>query len=459
MEQNRKWLKNETQYGFTRFFVHFSMLELVFFALLLYFFDANSLSRLDTVSIAMDVFSLVIGTILLYSCYKERYLKNQANFIFSELLFWLNIQFLLHGLHLLSNGTAELRFLVFGNSTVTIGVSILLLNVFFQVTTQMGGRKLTVLSRLNHIFAMMSALLLLANIVHNFLFYVDENGVYHRMEAYALSMVPSVAMMLCIIANIWLQKVLITDRITLTLYIILPYLGNLLYSEFHFPFIQYQCALGVALFIYVKIFVSRTYSLAEQTRINTKQQTQLMTSQIQPHFIFNALSSIRQVSKDKVVADLILDFSNYLRMNLETMTNDACVPFEKELEHTKQYLRIEELRFGDRLSVAFDLKNTDFEIPPLTLQPIVENAIKHGICERIEGGHLTIISEQIEDKIVITVKDDGVGFDVNQVKNDGKVHVGIENVRARLERMVDGKLEIESELGTGTEARIVIPFH
>ncbi len=336
-------------------------------------------------------------------------------------------------------------------------VSVVMLVVFQRFVFQVGGRKLLKSKQIVNILSVISAALIIGNLFGHFISYVDEAGFHHRGPGYFLWLICTGLIGVIIIANICMQHISVAEKIAFIQYLILPYIGNALYSFLHFPFIQYQCVLISLLFIHVKVFVNRTYSLAEQTEINMKQQMQLMTSQIQPHFIFNALSSIRQISKDKETADLILDFSNYLRMNLETLSYDACVPFEKELEHTKQYLRIEQLRFGERLAVSYDLQCMDFEIPPLTLQPIVENAIKHGILERINGGTVRITSVREENHIVITVADDGVGFDPEHKKEDGRVHIGIENVRARLERMVGGSLVIDSEVGKGTTIQILIP--
>lgn len=186
-----------------------------------------------------------------------------------------------------------------------------------------------------------------------------------------------------------------------------------------------------------------------------KSQARLLASQIQPHFIFNALSSIRQMSTDEKISELILDFSDYLRMNLDTMTNDKNISFIDELKHTQVYLKIEQLRFGKRLSVFYDLEDIEFDIPPLTLQPIVENAVKHGVCQKIEGGTVIIRTREKADCYEITVLDDGVGFDVNNI-DKSRTHVGMENVKARITNMCNGEIDIKSTLGVGTEATIRI---
>ena len=117
-------------------------------------------------------------------------------------------------------------------------------------------------------------------------------------------------------------------------------------------------------------------------------QLELMMGQIQPHFIFNTLSSIRTlVMVDPPIAyDMIYDFSNYLRANVDNVTNLEGIPFASEVSHIKSYVNIEKVRFGDRLSMEYDIQIDSFIVPPLSIQPLVENAIKHGVCRKPEGG-------------------------------------------------------------------------
>ena len=130
---------------------------------------------------------------------------------------------------------------------------------------------------------------------------------------------------------------------------------------------------------------------------------------------------------------------------------------EEELIHLENYLALQKIRFGDSLVIDYDILCTDFEIPALTIQPIVENAINHGIRKRESGGIVTISSYEGKNFYFIEVTDNGVGFDVNQKVKDNKEHVGIKNVRKRLDMMCKGKLKIESEIGKGTKVVIQVP--
>lgn len=185
----------------------------------------------------------------------------------------------------------------------------------------------------------------------------------------------------------------------------------------------------------------------------------LMISQIQPHFLYNALNTIKYLTKkDPKAAEVaIVKFSSYLRANMDSLTEKEPIPFKKEMEHVQNYIHIESLRFGDRLKVEYDVEYEDFLIPPLTIQPIAENAIKHGINQRVDGGTLKISTKEKENEILILIEDNGVGFDINEQKNDGRSHVGMKNIRTRLEEMLNAQVEIDSTIGVGTKVTIIIP--
>ena len=190
------------------------------------------------------------------------------------------------------------------------------------------------------------------------------------------------------------------------------------------------------------------------------QNVKLMLSQIQPHFIYNSLSSISELCETdpKQAQQLTDDFADYLRYNFTALTTEKLIAFEKQLEQVGFYLNIEKTRFGDRINIVYDTQTLHFDLPTLTVQPLVENAVRHGICKRPHGGTVTIKSYETHDEYVVQIIDDGVGFDVNTIPKDGKVHVGIDNVKTRLSYFGD-TLEVSSKIGEGTTATIKVPKH
>ena len=188
-------------------------------------------------------------------------------------------------------------------------------------------------------------------------------------------------------------------------------------------------------------------------------QISIMLSQIQPHFLYNTLNSIYQLCETNPMRarSMVNFFSEYLRNNLSTLEEPGLISFETELAHIKTYLEIEKIRFEDTLDIEYDIKCDDFSLPVLTVQPIVENAVKHGTSKKRGGGKVVISTSEDKENYIVTVSDTGCGFDPSVPKNDGKSHVGIENVRQRLLNMCDGSLTIESEIGVGTQVVIKVP--
>ena len=184
----------------------------------------------------------------------------------------------------------------------------------------------------------------------------------------------------------------------------------------------------------------------------------VMLSQIQPHFLYNSLNAIRGLCrKDPEQArEAIGSFAEYLRGNMDSLNKREPIPFIRELSHIENYLKLEKFRFGDELKVNYDIKEKNFFIPALSVQPLVENAVKHGICEKENGGTLTLKTYRDGEYIVIEVSDDGIGFDAEKLISEDKErsHIGIQNTRERLKQMIGASLTIESLPGKGTVAKI-----
>ena len=187
------------------------------------------------------------------------------------------------------------------------------------------------------------------------------------------------------------------------------------------------------------------------------QRIQIMMTQIQPHFLFNALNTIRALyAKDSPLAERTLeDFSTYLRQNLESLSQTDLIPVTKELEHTRLYAQIETQRFPN-VQVEYRIEDADFAVPALTIQPLVENAIRHGVRSR-EDGLVTVSTALESGGHRVTVADNGVGFDPKQQLSDEEPHIGIRNVQERVEKMCGGELVLTSEIGKGTSVTMLFP--
>lgn len=188
-------------------------------------------------------------------------------------------------------------------------------------------------------------------------------------------------------------------------------------------------------------------------------------NQMEPHFLYNSLASIREIILDdpQYAYDLIYDFTTHLRACIKSMSSNELIPFSQELENIKSYVNIEKMRFGDRLKISYDIGCEDFWILPLSIQPLVENSIRHGIYERgAAGGSLSITTGCENGCYTITVLDDGVGFDYEKVKREvehgERDSTGLSNVAFRLEKIMNADVAIESEIGVGTKITVRIPI-
>ena len=213
----------------------------------------------------------------------------------------------------------------------------------------------------------------------------------------------------------------------------------------------------IGLVIFAVIIYTNIY--LQKRRIIAAQKTALMLSQINPHFMYNTLTTIASLcdTDPKQAQSLTIGFSSYLRQNIGSLNEKSMIPFEKEIGHVETYLRIEKARFGERINVIYQLHTESFAIPPLTIQPIVENAIKHGLTKKAAGGTVKIITYREKKWYVIEIIDDGVGYDTEKPYDSSKEHIGLLNVSERLKAICKGKLDVKSKVGVGTRVTIKIP--
>lgn len=208
----------------------------------------------------------------------------------------------------------------------------------------------------------------------------------------------------------------------------------------------------VAYYIWLHLQFVREHEDALQA----EQRIQIMISQIQPHFLYNTLSTIQAMcaTEPEKAPRIVEQFSRYLRQNMDSLNDANLIAIEKEIEHTRIYAEIEMAMFPN-IRVDFEVMDADFKLPALTIQPLVENAIRHGVRIR-EEGMVTVTTRRATEGHEIVIQDNGKGFDTTKARADGG-HIGIANVRERLEKLCGGTLNIESTVGEGTRVMIRIP--
>ena len=229
------------------------------------------------------------------------------------------------------------------------------------------------------------------------------------------------------------------------------------------PDIMYGYSVVVDITEYVK-----RRNIVQQEFVQLEQNLEMMriqnsASQMQPHFLYNALSSIREVVliDPQYASDLIYDFTVYLRACIRTMQNGEPIPIQQEINNIRAYVNIEKMRMGKRLEINYDLQSEEFKIVPLSIQPLVENAVRHGIYPKgREGGTITVKTETLKEYNLITVKDNGVGFDYQKVRDEVEKGVrdsiGLDNVMFRLKKQLEASIVIKSKIGEGTVVTVSI---
>ena len=208
------------------------------------------------------------------------------------------------------------------------------------------------------------------------------------------------------------------------------------------------------------------FALSDQINQNLRHQREIanqrasiMVLQMRPHFIYNTMTSIYCLCNQdpKLARQVILDFTTYLRKNFTAIASEAPIPFSAELEHTRAYLAVEQAQYEDCLFVDYDTPHIMFRVPPLTLQPIVENAIKHGRDPYAGPFHISIRTRKTNTSSEIIIADDGCGF--SPTAEDNEPHIALNNIRERLEFMCKGSLTIMPNDGGGTVVTVSIPYN
>lgn len=217
------------------------------------------------------------------------------------------------------------------------------------------------------------------------------------------------------------------------------------------PLLNQTITIGTVLYYLVQYMMNSSEVIENMT-------LSLLLMQIRPHFINNSLAAIRgMIRKDPdKAAEALNHFSGYLQDSMHSILQTNLIPFSQEMGLIDNYLYMEQTRFRDSITIHKELIDEDFPVPPLTVQPLVENAVRHGLRGIQAPGQLTIRTQKDGKEYRIIIADNGCGFDPTQPPDNKRPHVGLRNVRERLDLMCSGTLEIQSS-SAGTTATIHIP--
>lgn len=230
----------------------------------------------------------------------------------------------------------------------------------------------------------------------------------------------------------------------------------------------YIMILAVAMILMLSMqYFSALRNLKHSVKRTQEAEIAFLRSQINPHFLYNALNSIASLcrSEPEKAEDVVVELSQYLRHSFDFKRMDAMSTLAKELELLDAYLYIEKTRFGDRLRVEYDIDETlHIPLPPLVLQPLVENAVRHGLMGNIAGGTVTISIKRCAQEAVFKITDNGVGMDSGKlggllVDNTKERGIGVWNINQRLKMLYNTEIIISSEKGKGTQVTFALPLN
>ena len=423
----------------------------------------SDMAGTTTFNLGADIISLAISTALLYSLAQDKdgfseYTRTFALLISatSFVLFTDAACWIVQGVKELKEWNMAANILNYTGSTMLIFFLWRYVFTALELKVKFGDISTVIMN-----FLLIPTLIsCLVNVFYPLFFSIDDNGVYHRTPLFMWSQTYLAIGLVIVVIGFFVSKTSVKERLITASFVMIP-VANQFITGYTFGLSTEFAAMLISITLVFGVVVAkREQALIAAEKELYESKVKVMVSQIQPHFMYNALSSIAMLCKldPDTASQATITFAQYLRGNMDSLKQTDPIPFEQEMEHLKKYLYIEKLRFGKKLNIEYDIQATDFYLPQLTIQPLAENSVKHGISKKKGGGTLTIATRETETTYEVIVSDDGTGFDVNaKQKDDGRSHIGMENIKRRLKDMCNADVIITSVIGEGTEAKIIIP--
>ena len=288
--------------------------------------------------------------------------------------------------------------------------------------------------------------------------HVTPDNQYYRGPLYPILLLPALAILLLNLAGAIRRRKQFSRKTFLGFLVALvPMTIALIVQLFAdaFPLIDISYVLS-ALTMYGFVLSDQIEQDRRRQLEIANQRASIMVLQMRPHFIYNTMTSIYCLCDQdpQLARQVVMDFTTYLRKNFTAVASPAPIPFSSELEHIRAYLAVEKALYEESLIVDYDTPHTRFRVPPLTLQPIVENAVKHGRDPYAGPFRISIRTRKTDSGSEIAVIDNGRGFDS---ADDNGPHIALKNIQERLEIMCGGSLAIAPNDGGGTVVTVTIP--
>ena len=302
-------------------------------------------------------------------------------------------------------------------------------------------------------------IMLVSNLSSGCFYHITAENVYERGGSYPWLLVPPAMQIIVLLAAVFRSRKSLSraQQQAFFSYLLGPLLAMVIQMRFYgLLLIVFGTTLS-ALIMYIQLIWELVETMIAKTKENEQQRTDILLLQMRPHFIYNTMSSIYYLCAidTKKAQQVIDDFTTYLRKNFSALAKQDLISFEEELVHTKAYLAVEKVRYEKLLFIEYDTPYTSFRLPPLTLQPIVENAVKHGVDPELSPLYITVRTRCTDTDSVLIVENTGPDY---RPASDDEIHTGLANVTERLRLMCSASLTVTPREGGGTVVTIRIPL-
>ena len=423
---------------------------------------------MENTNIALEYLAITITVLLIFHCILEQREKDLLNRLLMGMLitnfFALLADLFTWGLQKQMNETIilyVLNFLVY-----SLGYAIIIVFTYYLVAYIAERHPISFqVAHIVGIFCML-AIVLVGVAFERYRYFSFQKGLYIREPFYLVSQLYTILIVLADMGIIVHYRKLLKWYVTCSFLFctLLPVAAIVI--QIHYPGLTllYISTTLSALIIYIGIHAKGGEQLKEKELELSRIQLSIMLSQIQPHFLYNSIASIQELclQNPEKASSALGDFANFLRGSMDSLSSEHLISFRQEMKHVKHYLNLEKIRFEEKLHIEYDIQTWDFLLPPLTIQPLVENAVKYGAGSREEGGIVRIETTFASHCTVVIVSDNGIGIDADSIeeipiREDGRTHIGLMNVRRRIQEMTGGEIFLTSRKDLGTRVKVIIP--
>ena len=417
-------------------------------------------------SVAFDSIGIVIDILLYFNCIQVKQI-NRVQALLMHLLSMTSAFLAFDALCWMLDGLPRFRLLNIAMNSAVYVCFLLLVNLLFHYVVawiDLPYEKIPVETALVNWFTVLGILAVVGNLFFGYYFKVSENGFYSHGQGFFFSYIGPVAMIVVTDVLVLRMKLSGRTKLMLVCYPTLPLFVMALTALLSGASMNYVAVFCAMVLLFSGLYVRQEQDLQRQKLLFRGQRYDLLASQIQSHFVSNTLLTIKGLYReDPEAGDAIMDdFISYIQHNFKDLGGGDPIPVSEELEHARRYTNIEQARFPDITAEYITEENCDpagFLLPALTVQPLVENAIRHGLMPLESGGRVTVTVGEDADGYLLTVTDNGVGFDPAApvpTLDDHRPHIGLPNIRDRL-TVCGGSLTVESRVGEGTTVTVRMP--